>query len=97
MILVDEDIEFDWDESNSYKNWVKHSVTMKEAERVLLNNPLITQEDRKHSKDEKRYKCMGKTDEGRLLFIVFTRRNNKIRVISARSMNKIEREIYEKA
>ena len=38
---------------------------------------------------------LGHTDPGRRLFIVFTVRNNRIRVISARDMSRKERKIYE--
>ncbi|MFX0195841.1 MAG: BrnT family toxin [Candidatus Hodarchaeota archaeon] len=37
---------------------------------------------------------LGKTDNERLLFVVFTIRSNKIRVISARDMNRKERRLY---
>ncbi len=41
---------------------------------------------------------MGKTKQGRLLFVVYTIRNKKIRVISARDLNKKrEIDLYEKA
>ncbi|MEK6738351.1 MAG: BrnT family toxin [Planctomycetota bacterium] len=46
---------------------------------------------------EVRYYVLGKSNAHRRLFLVFTVRNNKIRVISARDMSKEEREIYAKA
>ncbi len=39
----------------------------------------------------------GHTIAGRRLFIVFTIREDKIRVVSARDMSKKERKIYEQA
>ncbi|MBI2414248.1 BrnT family toxin [candidate division WWE3 bacterium] len=39
---------------------------------------------------------IGNTGIGRLLFIVFTLRGRKVRVISARDSNKKERKLYEK-
>ena len=42
----------------------------------------------KHSQNECRCYVLGRTDENKKLFVVFTKRNNKIRVISARVMNK---------
>jgi uncharacterized DUF497 family protein len=47
-----------------------------------------------HSKTEKRFYALGRTDSKRTLFIVFTVRNSLIRVISARDMNRKEREGY---
>ena len=39
--------------------------------------------------------ALGRTDAGRHLFIVFAIRENLIRVISARDMNRKERRLYE--
>jgi len=85
---------FEWDEGNSLKNHVKHQVSKVECEQVFFNEPLIVHDDLKHSQNEKRWFLLGNTDLQRLLFIVFTIRNNLIRVISARDMNKKERKIY---
>lgn len=87
-------IGFDWDEGNVEKNWIRHQVTKNESEQVFFNEPLIIADDTKHSQDEKRWYILGRTDAGRLLFIAFTIRKDLIRVISARDMNKKEREIY---
>lgn len=50
-----------------------------------------------HSQVEQRYYALGRTHAGRLLFVVFTVRNNLLRVISARDMNRKERAIYAEA
>ena len=76
------------------KNWSKHRVSMSECEEIFFNQPLIVADDEKHSGDEKRFYALGKTDRGKRLFIVFTLRDNKIRIISARGMSKKERSIY---
>lgn len=47
-----------------------------------------------HSEDENRWYSLGRTDQDRLLFVVFIIRKNLIRVISARDINKKEREVY---
>jgi len=86
---------FDWDEGNFEKNWIKHSVGTLECEQIFFNQPLIIQNDTKHSDQEARFFTLGKTDFGRMLFISFTVRNNNIRVISARDMSRKERKIYE--
>ena len=86
---------FDWDEGNLLKNWEKHGVTHLESEQVFFNEPLIVQDDEKHSQDEPRWYGLGSTDAKRWLMVVFTIRKNKIRVISARDMNRKERKVYE--
>lgn len=89
---------FEWDEGNARKN-EKHGVSMAEAEQVFFNSPLLLLEDIKHSISELRFHALGKTDNVRLAHITFTllKRNEKIRVISARDMHRKERTIYEKA
>jgi uncharacterized protein len=87
-------IGFDWDEGNKQKNWEKHQVYYTECEEVLFNQPLLISEDTKHSSQEKRYYVLGRSDTGRTLFLVFTIRNNRIRIISARDQSKKERRIY---
>jgi len=87
---------FDWDDGNLLKHWEKHSVTHLEAEQVFFNEPLIIAEDEKHSQKESRWYGLGRTDAQRLLMVVFTVRDNKIRVISARDMSRKERKEYEK-
>lgn len=85
---------FEWDRNNIQKNWEKHRVNFLECEEVFFNQPLLVQDDDVHSKFEPRYYVLGRSNDGRHLFIVFTIRRNKIRVISARDMSRKERRIY---
>ncbi|MFZ3138023.1 MAG: BrnT family toxin [Thermodesulfovibrionales bacterium] len=87
--------DFEWDEGNIKKDWERHRVSHIECEEIFFNRPIIVKKDEPHSTSEDRYFVLGKTDAGRLLFIVFTLRGNKIRIISARDMNRKERKIYE--
>ncbi len=89
---------FDWDEGNSGKNFKGHEVTDQEGEEVFLHKPFI-EEDVKHSKSEQRYQALGETSSKRYLFVSFTIRyihaTEKIRIISARDMNRKEERRYE--
>ena len=85
---------FEWDKGNIDKNWIKHKVSSSECEQIFFNRPLLIQDDILHSKLEERYYVLGKTDTNRFLFVVFTIRNNHIRVISARDMSRKERRMY---
>jgi uncharacterized DUF497 family protein len=84
MIDLSQLAGFDWDESNRDKNWEKHEVLASECEEVFFNLPLLLQSDDAHSQKEPRYYVLGHTIAGRRLFISFTVREEKIRVISAR-------------
>jgi uncharacterized DUF497 family protein len=85
---------FEWDDGNITKNWLKHKVSPAECEQLFFNRPLVIQDDIKHSEAEKRFYTLGRTDSKRTLFITFTVRNKRIRVISARDMSRKEREVY---
>lgn len=89
-------IGFEWDEGNLTKNWEKHRVAFWEAEEIFLNAPFLVASGPHSSAPEERCYGLGKTDAGRFLFVVFTIRGLRIRVISARDMSRKERELYER-
>ena len=88
---------FQWDEGNADKNWDNHRVLRAEAEQVFFNRPVLVAPDHVHSQKEPRYAALGRTDDGRLLLVVFTVRETLVRVISARDMSRKERAIYARA
>ena len=95
MKILPEPVIFEWDKGNIDKNLHKHNVSDKEAEEVFENEPKFIVEDEKHSLTEARYMIWGVTNQGRKLSIFFTIRGEKVRVISARDMDKKERRAYE--
>ncbi len=84
-------VGFEWDKGNKTKNFEKHKVNETECEEVFFDSEKKILKDTFHSKDEERFILIGKTKNNRYLFLVFTIRKNKIRVISARDLNKKER------
>lgn len=87
--------EFEWDRGNKDKNWLKHKVGFREVEEAFFNRPLKILFDTKHSQKESRFVAFGVSSKGRRLVLVFTVRNQKIRVISARNQSRKERNFYE--
>src|SRR3982751_6866147 len=75
---------FEWDKWNIEKNKLKHNVSHQESEQIFYNKPLMIFADENHSQKEIRFGALGKTDEKRKLTVLFTVRNNIIRVVSAR-------------
>lgn len=73
-------IEFDWDDENR-KHLAAHKVTPVEFEQLLNNDPV----DLKYelADREGRYRSVGLTDADRLLSVVWTIRNGKVRAITA--------------
>jgi uncharacterized DUF497 family protein len=88
---------FDWDESNVEKCRA-HGVSIGEIENALIRKALAIMPDAKHSKDEGRYFGVGRTVNGRDLFVVLTFRivagRKLLRPITARYMHKKEVERY---
>ena len=85
---------FEWDEANR-AHCRKHGMEPEEIETVFAGNPRIAP-DWKHSAQEARFLAIGRTEEGRAAFIVFTMRGDRIRPLSARYMHAKEVEQYDK-
>lgn len=89
---------FDWDDGNRTK-CQQHGVSQAAIESVFRSSIAVLP-DPLHSKSEERFKGIGKSDDGRWIFLVFTlrarRRMRFVRPISARFMHKKEVEHYEK-
>lgn len=96
MRSLPQPITFDWDEGNVSKNFIKHGVSIQEAEEMFYNKPLAIVDDSIHSAREIRLHAFGKTKVNRKLFAAFTIRDNKVRIISIRDMKRKERLYYEK-
>ncbi len=94
MVNLDNLKSFQWDEGNIDKSYNKHGITPNEAEEVFLDENLQVTKDVKHSQKEQRYIALGQTFQEKILFVVFTIRGRKIRIISARPTNKKERRKY---
>lgn len=96
MYVFPEPIEFEWDRANREKNWETHHVSSTEAEDIFFDQHRHQFPDPIHSTGEVRHLIIGQTREKRILVVAFTVRNHKLRVISARDANKLEKQFYEK-
>ena len=96
MVVDKKVVEFEWDKGNIGKN-KKDSVEDNEAEEPFFDENKVVQRDLLHSIKEDRFILLGKTRKGRLLYVVFTKRKSRIRIISVRDINKKEVHLYEKA
>lgn len=94
---TDKDVlEFEWDMGNSEKP-KKHGLTLEETEEAFFDDNKIVFGDWKHSEVEQRFTLLGRTKKDKLLNITYTVRRDKIRVITARLINRKEVQLYEKA
>ena len=96
MLKLGKHKSFEWDKWNIDKSYRKHGITPNEAEEAFLDEQAVIVQDIKHSQREERYILVGQTVGEKLLFIIFTMRDKKIRIISARKANQKERRIYVK-
>jgi uncharacterized DUF497 family protein len=89
---------FQWDQGNLLK-CQKHGVPFLAVE-AMFHGPVAVFPDPAPSRREERFKAIGKSADGRSIFIVFTLRTHEgrrfIRPISARYMHRKEIEYYEK-
>ena len=94
MIIINEMI-FDWDEEKNQKNIIKHNIDFETAAHVFADNNRIEIYDEAHSDiDEDRYITIGQLEDRVIVMVVYTDRNNNIRIISARLATNKEKEMY---
>lgn len=88
-------LEFEWDREKAKKNLKKHGVSFEEASSVFADPLALTIHDPLHSDEEDRYVTIGESNRRRLLVVVFTDRDDRIRIISATTATRQERRDYE--
>ncbi|MEP7148977.1 MAG: BrnT family toxin [Acidobacteriota bacterium] len=86
---------FEWDETKAKNNLTKHRVSFAEAESVFYDPESITIDDPDHSGGEQRYVDVGTSSQNRILVVVYTEREDRIRIITVRKATRTERKIYE--
>jgi uncharacterized DUF497 family protein len=84
---------FDWDKRKSELNLAKHGIDFEDASEVFYGPIMLRRSDRNN---EERWVAVGPS-ENRLIAVVFTRRKNDIRIISARRARKNEEREYRNA
>lgn len=88
-------LRFEWDPKKDAANDQKHGVSF-QAATVTFQDPLAAlHADPDHSNGEKREVLVGHDLLGRLLLVVFTERQGKIRIIAAGKATRRERQAYE--
>jgi len=86
---------FQWDPNKSAANEAKHGVSFLQAAQIF-RNPILKAEDTRRDYGEQRFIALGIYDN-EVLRVVFTERDNDIRIISAWKAGRYDREKYQKA
>jgi uncharacterized protein len=88
-------MKIEWDPKKAKANLRKHRVSFEEAATALSDPMAATGADPDHSITEERYITFGVSEIGRLLVVAHTDEEEIVRIISARTASKGERELYE--
>jgi len=84
---------FEWDEEKSKANLIKHGIDFEDASEVFYGPVILRGSNRNN---EERWIAIGKSHD-RILSVIFTRRNDLIRIISARHPRPDEERAYRNA
>jgi len=88
-------MRFEWDPQKAKANSRKHGVSFDEALTIFLDDFSLTGDDPDHSTEEERFITFGISESRRLLVVVHTDRNERVRIISARLATPTEKKLYE--
>jgi uncharacterized protein len=87
---------FEWDDKKAARNLTKHSVSFDEAKTIFGDPFARITEDKEHSIVEQRWHIIGLSKNNRIIITAFVERKDRIRIISARKAEPLERKKYEK-
>ena len=85
-------IEFEWDPEKARTNSHKHGIRFADAQTVFSDDRALTIQD--SFPFEQRFVLVGEDAIGRVLVVVFTWQDGRIRLISARKATGRERQQY---
>jgi hypothetical protein len=85
-------MRFEWDAAKAEANFAKHGISFADAVEVFEDASAVTRQD--DSAAEERFVTIGLDAFARFLVVVYTWRNNRIRLISARRATRAERRHY---
>ena len=87
-------MQVNWTSDKASKNLRKHGVRFADAEAVLFDSYALTRED-DDAEGEQRFVALGEGGDGRTLIVVYTYRDDVIRLISAWPANQKQKRRYE--
>ena len=88
-------MKFEWDPKKAATNLAKHGISFEDASSVFGDPFAGTIPDPLHSTEEARFVTIGLTAAQRLVVVVHTDRDDRIRLISARPATRAEKKKHE--
>jgi uncharacterized DUF497 family protein len=86
-------VEYEWDPAKAQSNLRKHGIPFHKACQVFKDAGRLEQLDVSSDHDEERWDVLGRVDQT-ILFVVYTQRDQRIRLISARRATRNEQRSY---
>ena len=87
------ELKFEWDAAKAKSNFKAHGVSFESAKRVFDDAFAIARVDDREHYGEERFAIIGMAGQA-LLFVAYTEREGRIRIISARKATKHEQNRY---
>ncbi len=91
-----QDDAFEWDDVKAARNWRKHDASFEMGREVFKDLSAIDWDDYGQDEGEDRFVTVGMVED-RLLFVSYTVRGGRIRIVSARAAEPYERRRYHNA
>lgn len=87
-------LKFEWNDAKAQANLGAHGVSFDLAKTVFKDPFAIERLDDREDYSEERFVLIGRAEENVLLFVAYTEREERIRIISARRATQYEQDDY---
>ena len=87
-------LEFEWHDAKAEANWQAHGVSFELAKTVFKDPFAVERQDDREDYGEQRFVIIGIAEGQVLLFVAYTEREDRIRIISARRATQYEQDDY---
>jgi uncharacterized DUF497 family protein len=87
-------LEFEWHAGKAETNLRIHGVSFELAAMVFKDAFAIEWQDNREAYGEERFVTIGMAEGSALLFVAYTERDNRVRIISARKVTQYEQDEY---
>ena len=88
------ELEFEWDKTKARANFRRHGVSFDLAKTVFEDPFAVELLDDREDQGEDRFVIIGMAEGKVLLFVAYTEREERIRIISARRATQYEQDDY---
>jgi len=87
-------LEFEWHDAKAEANLQAHGVSFELAKTVFKDPFAVERLDDREDYGDERFVIIGMAEGHVLLFVAYTEREDRIRIISAREVTQIEQDDY---